>query len=146
MEYQTRNATLAINAVKLLDRDIALDTIKTGLMNTVWSGRMELMAERTYIDGAHNIDGIEAFVQTVRDMEIDDEGRCFLIFSSVRDKRYEEMIQKLCTLPMVTDFVITQIPGERGTDIAELNRNFSLYTEKCIHSFEDIADLRGDMF
>ena len=31
------------------------------------------------------------------------------------------MIEMLCGLPMITDFVITHIPGERGADLEDKN-------------------------
>ena len=37
------------------------------------------------------------------------------------------MIEMLCGLPMVTDFVITHIPGERGAKLAELRSIFDRY-------------------
>ena len=105
-----------------------------------WAGRMEEILPEIYIDGAHNIDGIEAFTETVNGMDFSGIKKCTLIFSSVRDKRYQEMIKLLCGIDKITDFVITQIPGERGADIDELIENFNLHTDKCIHSFEKIED------
>ena len=71
-------------------------------------------------------------------MDFTNINKVILIFSSVRDKRYQDMIQMLCNIPVVTDFVITQIPGERGTASNELVENFRLHTKRDIHSFEDI--------
>lgn len=141
--YQMENAAIAIKTCDvllsegLLDK-LSVDTIKAGISKMKWAGRMEEIFPEVYIDGAHNIDGIEAFADTVNNMGFEDIDRCFLVFSAVKDKRYQEMIKLLCDIDKITDFVITQIPGERGTNIDELIRNFSLYTDKYIHSFESI--------
>ena len=143
--YQMENAAIAIKACDVLLLNGILDklsvaSIKDGISKMKWPGRMEEILPEVFIDGAHNIDGIEAFAETVKNMDFNITGRCILIFSSVKDKRYEEMIRIICGINEITDFVITQIPGERGTALDELAVNFRQNTEKCIHSFEDIAD------
>ena len=77
-----------------------------------------------------------------------------VIFSVVSDKQYEPMIRMLCGLTMVTDFVVTQIPGARGTDLETLRILFEKYMDKRtqkIHTYEKIEDalafglsVRGD--
>lgn len=66
-----------------------------------------------------------------------------VIFSVVSDKQYEPMIRMLCGLTMVTDFVVTQIPGGRGADLSALRGLFEKYmnqrTQK-IHTYEKIED------
>lgn len=64
------------------------------------------------------------------------------------------MIEMLCGLPMITDFVITHIPGERGADLEELKNIFDQYADKAkqrIYTYEKIEDalafglsVRGD--
>lgn len=141
--YQIENAAIAIKTCDvllsegLLDR-LSVEKIKSGISKMKWAGRMEEILPEIYIDGAHNIDGIEAFTETVNGMDFSGIKKCTLIFSSVRDKRYQDMIKLLCGIDKITDFVITQIPGERGADIDELIENFNLHTDKSIHSFEKI--------
>lgn len=53
------------------------------------------------------------------------------------------MIEMLCGLPMVTDFVITHIPGERGAKLAELRSIFDRYiggNTQEIYTYEKIED------
>lgn len=65
--YQTENASLAIVAANALQDDaVTGEAIKKGLLNAFWPGRMEEILPDVYLDGAHNEDGIEAFLQTVR--------------------------------------------------------------------------------
>lgn len=145
--YQVENAVIAIRACELLNNQYGFDritvhSIEKGIKNMRWRGRMEEILPGVYIDGAHNEDGVAAFVRTVNNnTEIDFcNNKCILIFSAVKDKRYENMIKMLCGLAPVTDFVITHIPGERGADLAELEEQFRTYTDKCVYAFEKIGD------
>ncbi|MCM1183938.1 MAG: bifunctional folylpolyglutamate synthase/dihydrofolate synthase [Roseburia sp.] len=147
--YQAENAAIAIRACEAL-RDCGLERItgpliQEGIRNMRWRGRMEEILPDVYIDGAHNEDGVEAFVRSVTgNCETDFDGkRCFLIFSAVKDKRYDNMIEKLCGLAPVTDFVITHIPGGRGADLAELEGQFRIHTDKRVQAFARIEDAIG---
>ena len=109
-----------------------------------WAGRMEEVLPQVYIDGAHNEDGVEAFLESVRAGWQQEEGkRCFLIFSAVNDKKYDKMIEMLAQLSCVTDFCITRIPGQRGVNINELDKQFRVHTDRNIHVFEEIKDAFG---
>lgn len=152
--YQVENAAIAIRAAEVLKRDCGFETItiksiKNGIRKMHWACRMEEVLSGVYIDGAHNEDGIAAFVQSLKvtpiftDTKHQFDKRCVLIFSVVRDKQYNKMIEMLCELPMVTDFVITYIPGERGAKLAELRSIFDRYAGKNtqgIYTYEKIED------
>ncbi len=152
--YQVENAAIAIRAAEVLKRDCGFETItiksiKNGIRKMHWACRMEEVLSGVYIDGAHNEDGIAAFVQSLKvtpiftDTKHQFDKRCVLIFSVVRDKQYNKMIEMLCELPMVTDFVITHIPGERGAKLAELRSIFDRYAGKNtqgIYTYEKIED------
>lgn len=152
--YQVENAAIAIRATEVLKRDCGFETItiksiKNGIRKMHWACRMEEVLSGVYIDGAHNEDGIAAFVQSLKvtpiftDTKHQFDKRCVLIFSVVRDKQYNKMIEMLCELPMVTDFVITHITGERGAKLAELRSIFDRYAGKNtqgIYTYEKIED------
>ncbi len=161
--YQAENGAIAVRTAELLNKDcdlnkITADSIKAGIKKMHWAGRMEEVLPGVFIDGAHNEDGIEAFVQSLnsvhdfRDMEKDT--KCVIVFSVVKDKQYDRMIEMLCGISFVTDFVITHIPGERGANLAEIGSIFAGYVENApwkIHTCEKIEDaikygmgLKGD--
>ena len=160
--YQAENAAVAVRTCEVLKRDcgfggFTVESIREGIRKMHWSCRMEEIKPRIFIDGAHNEDGIAAFVQSLRqspDLRNAGDGRCVLIFSVVMDKQYDKMIEMLCGLPMITDFVVTQIPGERGADLEELGKIFGQYAGKDaqrIYTYEKIEDalafglsVRGD--
>ena len=85
--YQVENAALAVSALEILEDDkITPDSIRKGLRAAYWPGRMEEVLPGVYLDGAHNEDGIEAFLETVEKDGC--KGNRFLLFSVVSDKRY----------------------------------------------------------
>lgn len=147
--YQVENAAIAVRTLEVLRAKEKLDgitkeTIRLGIRNMRWAGRMEEILPGVYIDGAHNEDGVEAFLESARAGWNAQEGKkCFLIFSAVNDKKYDKMIEMLAGLSCVTDFCITRIPGQRGVRIDELEKQFRIYTSKEIHVFEEIEDAFG---
>lgn len=152
--YQVENASIAIKASEVLCESgvldkISKDSIKAGIEKMKWAGRMEEVYPGFFIDGAHNVDGIEAFVDTVnnafesKNIQVFDSDKVFVVFSSVKDKRYDVMIKMLSGLTQVTDFVVTHIPGARGTELDILKNEFEKYTNKNIHAIEDIRDAIG---
>lgn len=136
--YQAENAALAVRACELLKFDGK--SIKTGIENMRWPGRMEEILPGVYIDGAHNEDGIEAFAASVESAADGFGDKCILIFSAVKDKDYDKMIRRLSGLLAVTEFVVTHIPDERGADLAELTDKFGRYSKKKVRAFEKPED------
>lgn len=126
--YQAENAAVAVRTCEVLKRTcgfgkLTVGSIKAGIGKMRWACRMEEVRPGVFIDGAHNEDGIAAFVQSLNMLP----EKCVLIFSVMKDKQYDKMIELLCGLSMVTDFVITHIPGERGADLKELGMIFERY-------------------
>lgn len=138
--YQTENAAIAVRACEALERERGFGrlNIRQGIENMKWAGRMEEISPGVYIDGAHNEDGIEAFVHSLKSAA--DLGRCMLIFSAADDKQHDKMIEKLCSLDMVAEFVVTRILGGRGADICGLAGIFKKYTGKEVRMFEKTED------
>lgn len=155
--YQVENAAAAVRALELLkESDACMDkitreSIEAGISKTKWPGRMEEVLPGVYIDGAHNEDGVKAFMETVEAvwaltqdketsfrMKDERDGKCFLIFSAVNDKKYDRMIELLSGLSCITEIIITRIPNERAVNLNELENIFRHYTGKEIHVFEEI--------
>lgn len=160
--YQVENAAVAVRTCEILKISggfgrLSAESIREGIRKMHWPCRMEEVRPGVYIDGAHNEDGIAAFVQSLKqspDLGNTGDGRNVLIFSVVRDKQYDKMIEMLCGLSVITDFVITHIPGERGAGLEELANVFDQYADKDMQSvctYEKIEDaldfglsVRGD--
>lgn len=96
--YQMENASIAVRAAEILagPAGITAAQIQTGLSKAFWPGRMEEVLPEVYVDGAHNADGIRAFLDAVAGDGCESEGRKrILLFSVVQDKDYESMINQV---------------------------------------------------
>jgi len=124
--YQAENASLAIRAVEVLGAEprISAEQIRAGLRKAFWAGRMEELAPEMYVDGAHNEDGIEAFVECVRNDGC--KGRRMLLFSAVADKRVDAMIRILQREPLFERIEVVRLRSERGALPEQL---IGLFTE-----------------
>ena len=141
--YQAENAAIAVHAAEVLAKSADLDridekSIRLGIAHMHWAGRMEEILPDVYIDGAHNEDGIMAFIESVKQSK--PKKPVIVLFSAVNDKKYDKMIQMLTEVDCIDQFCITQIPGSRGVKIEELAKQFQMNTDKPVHDFENITD------
>ena len=95
-----------------------MEKIQKALYKTTWEGRMEEMLSNVFLDGAHNVDGIRAFLDSVK--EDDCKGRRTLIFSAVSDKEYGKMLQMILETGLFKEVLVTEVSGERGVPAQEL--------------------------
>ena len=91
------NAALAVKTIQVLEDQIpvSLEALKAGMAKTRWQGRMETVLPGVIVDGAHNEDGVEKFVETAEHFQ--KEFPLTLLFSAVDDKDYTDMIRTICT-------------------------------------------------
>ncbi|MBQ6452485.1 MAG: bifunctional folylpolyglutamate synthase/dihydrofolate synthase [Solobacterium sp.] len=88
-EYQKANASVALEAFRLLGFDIHTDTVKNVLQTCTWAGRFEVISEHPVIilDGAHNEEGMRALTASMQDLSHPRIG----VFSALADKQGQEM-------------------------------------------------------
>jgi len=132
--YQAFNASLAVEAAKIIDPNIPNELINYGLMNAKWPGRMETISNnpRVILDGAHNIHGINALVNSIKAINI--SKRVKVIFSALNDKAFDKM---LSILDNISDkYYFTSIMDLRATDTNE----FTKYTQKECEIIYDIEE------
>ena len=122
--YQMMNAALALETMGVLKKDHHLEkeTLIQGMKNTRWQGRMETILPRVIVDGAHNEDGIAKFVETVEFFQKDYP--ITLLFSTVSDKDFRDMIHEICRGLHFSCVVTTEIWGSRKQSAQELARLF----------------------
>ena len=137
--YQCMNAALAIQAVEVIDqgRTIQLSQIQKAVEETHWEGRMEEVLPGVIVDGAHNEDGIEAFLDTVQNVKLCKPTENHLLFAVVNDKDYTSMVKKLMESQLFTDVTITKITGSRELSLDALEKIFLQYTDH-ITRYEDV--------
>ncbi|MCR5754747.1 MAG: bifunctional folylpolyglutamate synthase/dihydrofolate synthase [Acetatifactor sp.] len=138
--YQMENAALAVRAVEVLDkgRTITKEQIADGVKACIWQGRMEEIFPDVYVDGAHNEDGIRAFLDSVK--EDGHEGVRTLLFGVVDDKDYTKMIRELISSGLFSKIALTPLHTTRGVPVEKLeellNQNKHMDKEQTVKSTE----------
>ena len=123
--YQAENAAIAVTAAEILkDNGAAISSqdIQEGLITAKWEGRMEEIRPGIYVDGAHNIDGIEAFLDSVKG--IDADGRKILLFGVVSDKQYLSIVDKILLSGQFDAIYVATLETSRSVSVSELKGAF----------------------
>ena len=135
--YQPGNAVLAMEVMRYLFRENAHTARWRAVLSELkWAGRMEEILPEVYIDGAHNISAVEAFVQSIPE---DGRGN-IILFSAVKDKEYEKMAAVLCRDPRTDVYVVTHIDDSRGTGSEQLGDVFRKYTDRPVVVRESVKE------
>ena len=115
-EHQIDNAALAITASLLFDESIQGATICEALQKAKWEGRFERLSEQIIIDGAHNSEGTDALIQTLK--EVFPTKTYKFVYAALQDKDHELSIQMMDEVAASMSF--TQIDLPRATKAYEL--------------------------
>lgn len=115
--YQVTNARLALTIASKL---ITLDTTLTppAIEKATWKGRYETLAYKdatVEIDGAHNLPGIKALIQTLR---VKKEKDISIVFSCLDDKDIEPMLDLL--LKEGYTVYLTTFNDDRAIDLSSI--------------------------
>lgn len=107
--HQVENAATAIAAIEQLPPeigDISFQTVRQGLSELSWPGRVQIVERRPYLvlDGAHNVASIRALRDTLQ--EILSFRRAIVVLGIAADKDIAGIIQEL--LPFAEEFIITR--------------------------------------
>ena len=116
--YQIENAKVALTALEVLEFNISQEAMQNGIEKCKWEGRMEEILPGIYLDGAHNEDGIEAFISSVKMDEC--RGKRWLLFSAVADKEYKNMKDKLIDSELFSYVYAAPLKNIRGISKEEL--------------------------
>ena len=148
--YQVENAALAVRALECLaDKRITVPVMRAGIRKMVWEGRMEEVLPAVYLDGAHNIDGIRAFLDAVRSQPC--SGKRKMLFSVVKDKQYRAVIGELAFSGLFDEIGVVALKSERALPLCELEESFRQYTgliwkayDNLSTAFEELALYKDD--
>jgi len=97
--YQICNAGVAITTVLAVAPELGLsisdENVQNGLSEVTWPARFETIVENplVIVDGAHNVGGIEALIDTLRTSYADK--KIGVIFGALTDKHFETMLDRL---------------------------------------------------
>jgi len=141
--YQIDNAVVAITAVKALDTatnngfHITEISIKKGLKEMHWAGRMEIVQKRplTIIDGAHNVQGIEALIDTLETRFPD--YKIVGVIGVLMDKDVTGMLSPI--LPKLNEVIVTTPESPRALPAKALAQKLiAEYGISCLGVFDQI--------
>ncbi len=130
--YQAYNASLAIRVMNYLFPEYPKSQIDACLLNTFWPGRFEYFTEQILLDGAHNLPGVMALKESLK--QIYPNRKFKIIFTALKDKSYPEMVR---TLEEITEmFYFTTLTDKRSTQVEE----FSLLTSRPYKLYEHMEE------
>ncbi|EEP61407.1 bifunctional folylpolyglutamate synthase/dihydrofolate synthase [Sulfurihydrogenibium yellowstonense] len=142
---QLENSSLALTTFLLfLDKNnqpVVENIIRKALYNTKWKGRMEIISKNPFIiiDGAHNEEGLIKTFQEIK--EIFPNKKIFTIFSFMKDKDTEKMIN---IIKQNSDFYIAiTMPFSRAMT-AEDFKNVGIKNVKENH-LEAVKELKNSV-
>lgn len=136
--YQVENAALAVKALEQLkDERITVSVMQKGIRRMTWEGRMEEVLPSVFLDGAHNIDGIRALLDTVRSQPC--HGRRKLLFSIVKDKQYERVIREIALSGVFDEIGLVALKDVRALPLHVLEDLFRQYTGLIWKVYDDLG-------
>ncbi|SER98359.1 dihydrofolate synthase / folylpolyglutamate synthase [Butyrivibrio fibrisolvens] len=143
-DYQIRNASLALAAVRILQSKgydkITEDAIRQGLVNTRWEGRFELLQDnpKVIVDGAHNPDGIRVLCTSLKRLFPDK--KIIFIAGVLADKDYKSMMEMVAPLGKV--FHTITPPNNRALPAEDLADTFRFFGSEAVShgSVEEALD------
>ena len=143
--YQMENASIALTVCAVLkDSGVKLDDrlTKEAVSKTHWAGRMELLRDNLYVDGAHNPQGIQSFVDSVNSLyENSRLDKATLLFSVVSDKNYDRMIKILCGCKHFRQIYVTITGGVRKLPADIIKKTFEEHMkDTAVYVFESVEE------
>lgn len=117
--HQAQNAAIALETLERLRAQgwtIPDEAVRDGFRAARWPGRMDrwtsASGQRYLVDGAHNLDGVEALVRALHDRP-DPRGRV-IVMGVLADKEPEPMMRALARA--AATLVLTTAPSTRAMD------------------------------
>lgn len=137
--YQMENAALAVKAIEVLDegRSISQDAICKGIEKCHWQGRMEELLPEVYVDGAHNEDGVRAFLDTVREDGV--TGSRTLLFSVCSDKACKRMIEQVVQSGLFEKIAVAPINNRRAASLENMADWFADFPVCKYAQYENVS-------
>ena len=124
--YQVKNAGLALSAISLIRNvlpNITEDSVRKGMHNAVWPGRLELIAKNpaVILDGGHNFDGVANLCKSVNELWPSESGvsesganvgdkSIGVVYAAMRDKDYPGCLGLLSN-ELHPKIYVTTVPG-----------------------------------
>ncbi|SDA47816.1 dihydrofolate synthase / folylpolyglutamate synthase [Lachnospiraceae bacterium G11] len=142
--YQIENASLALKAAEVLfdKSELTEDIIRKAVKETYWKARMDEVLPGVFVDGAHNEDGIRAFIESVSANS--GEGKRRLIFGVVKDKEYDKMVEDIVRSRLFESIDVVTIDNPRTVVAAELAELFKKAGYEGIGVYDSVKEAYKD--
>ena len=133
-EHQINNSILALTVIKYLEgnKGLKIDdkSIRKGLINTKWPGRIEKISENPLfiIDGAHNEDGALSLANAI-DKNFKDRNLTLLI-GMLEDKDIDSVLDIL--IPKFNKVITTTPDNPRAIDSSKLKDKILRHTDNVV--------------
>jgi dihydrofolate synthase / folylpolyglutamate synthase len=125
--HQAQNAAMALGVIDALAErwrvDIDDETLRRGMANARWPGRLEVLdgsslgLRRVLVDGAHNPAGAAALARALSDLGV---RRPTIVFGAMRTKRVGAVLRALA--PLDPRFIFTRVDDAGAHDPQTLAR------------------------
>lgn len=139
MDYQMCNASLALTALQEILPELSESVIKEGLQRAIWPGRMEQIADKVFLDGAHNYDGVLQFRDYVNELVSRENAGVYILFSVVKEKEYHQMMNLIGQIQGCQGFLVAPVSNARAVAVDELKADLDK-TGKKVYAFNSLAD------
>lgn len=117
--YQIENMSLVLQAVSLLPGcgvPVTREAVYSGMRDVAWPCRFQVLKQNPLfiIDGAHNPDGINTFIETLAEL-FPGETFSFLI-AILKDKNWRGMLRRVQRFKNIREIVFTKPETERAME------------------------------
>ncbi|RLC48466.1 MAG: hypothetical protein DRH57_02105 [Candidatus Cloacimonadota bacterium] len=139
--YQIFNCALAVFTIVILFSLYGQKpdemAIREGLLSIKWSGRLQLIRNqpKVVIDGAHNPDGINALVSSIK--SIYSYRKLIVLIGILGDKNIRKMVARLSIV--ADEFVISTPHSDRAADLSKLEQIVKM-THKPYHIADNVIE------
>lgn len=136
--YQMENAAIALRALEVVmgEGNLPVEAMQRGIAEAFWAGRMEEILPRVYVDGAHNSDGIRAFLETVERDGFTDR---HLLFGVMQDKDYGLMAKQIAASGLFADIAVVRPQNTRAVE-TDILKDIFVGTGCSITSYETAGE------
>lgn len=151
--YQMENCALALRALEILaEREkrmaaagelaaplqLSPEILQKGAASCFWPGRMEEVLPEVYVDGAHNEDGIRAFLESVA--ADGHKGGRHLLFGVVQDKDYPDMLRRIVKSGLFDRLSITHLHSDRAASLDKLEQVLAAYPGITVEEYSSAGE------
>ena len=131
--YQLENASIALNCIYILGHSIPInqEAVKIGLDRFFWPGRLEVIYEGIYIDGAHNVLGMTTLLASLKKVFANEQ--VDLLLGMKQHKDYKSAIHLLLESGLFKTIYLVDLSTGNGIEKERLYCEVLKYTDNIAY-------------